>query len=386
LEQYNPWNKEINYGVDRLFHYQEIVSFLFRKEIQVLTGIRRCGKTTILRQCMRYLLDNNIKKEQIVFIPCDDPLLKINNFEDLHKILKLFNDKEKLFVFLDEVQTVKGWEKYLKSVYDADSNIKFLISGSTASFFEKDVASYLTGRHIYHKIITLTYKEYLRLKPNGSLLDYVEWGGFPEVIKADSFEQKELLLKSYLQTVILKDIIERNKLRNEKTVRKLLNALLCVVGGKINISKLAKQFNLSRKTVEKYITLCVDAFLFEEVEFFSNSRRKHVLKEYKLYPSDYGFCKILNVRLEKGRAIEWGVLHVLTNPTYWSSNEHEIDFVSKNIAIQVCAADDIPERELSSLIAFKKIFAMKGLMLSNHTTDKTIAIEDFLMSPDVYLR
>ena len=383
MEQYNPWNKKIDYGTDRLFHYQDIVSFLFRKEIQVLTGIRRCGKTTLLRQCMRYLLDKGIKKEQIIFIPCDDPLLKIRNFEDLHRILQNFRTKEKLFVFLDEIQVIEGWERYVKSAYDSDSNMKFIITGSTASFFEKDVASYLTGRHIYHEIRTLTYKEYLRLKPNGSLLDYAEWGGFPEVVKTDSAEQKSLILRNYLQTIILRDIIKRNRLRNEKKVISLLHALISVVGGKINMSRLSNQFNISRQTIERYIGIGVDAFLFEEVGFFSYSRRKHVRKEYKLYPVDYGFCRIINSRFEKGRAMEWAVLHVLSNPSYWSSNGHEVDFVSKNSAIQVCADDEIPEREAESLLAFRKIFPMRGILLSNHTTDKTVSIEEFLLNPDV---
>jgi predicted AAA+ superfamily ATPase len=383
LEQYNPWNREIDYGTDRLFHYQDIVSFLFRKEIQVLTGIRRCGKTTLLRQCMRYLLDRGIKKEQVIFIPCDDPLLKIKNFEDLHRILKGFQAKERLFVFLDEVQAVKGWEKYVKSVYDSGSNVKFIITGSTASFFEKDVASYLTGRHIFHKIKTLAYKEYLRLKPNGSLLDYAEWGGFPEVVKTDSAEQKNLILKNYLQTIILRDIIERNSLRNEKVVTSLLYALVSVVGGKINLSRLSRQFSLSRKTAEKYVRIGVDAFLLEEVGFFSHSRRKNIQKEYKIYPSDYGFCRMINGRFEKGRAMEWAVLHALSSPSYWSSNGHEVDFVSKNTGIQVCAGDKMPEREMDSLIAFRKIFPFRGLMLWNQTTDKTVSIEEFLLNPDV---
>jgi len=385
LEQYNPWKKEIDYGVDRLFYYQDIVSFLFRKEIQVITGIRRCGKTTLLRQCMRHLIDKGVEKEQILFIPCDDPLLKIKDFKDLHKILKKFENEKKLFVFLDEIQVVRYWEKYLKSVYDADLNIKFIITGSTASFFEKDVANYLTGRHIYHKIKTLSYKEYLRIKPQGSLLDYAEWGGFPEVVKTDSVEQKKIILKNYLHTIILRDIIQRNSLRNEKAVNLFLRAILGVVGGKINTSKLANQFNISRKTVERYIKLSVDSFLFEEVRFFSNSKRKNVMKEYKIYPIDYGFCRIINDRFEKGRSMEWAVLHSLSDPSYWSSNEYEVDFVVKNTGIQVCASDEIPPRENESLTAFKKIFGLKGIMLCNHKTDNTLSIEEFLLDPQIFI-
>lgn len=385
LEEFNPWNKELIYGVDRLFYYTDIVSFLFRKEIQVLTGIQRCGKTTLLKQCMRYLMDKGIKKNQILFIPCDNPSLRIKSFEDLQSIIKNFNGAERLFVFLDEIQAVKLWEKYLKTMYDAESNIKFIISGSTSSFFEKDVANYLTGRHIYHKIRPLAYKEYLRLKPNGSLLDYAEWGGFPEIIKADSVEQKKILLENYLQTIILRDIIKRNSLRNEKVVSTFLYALASVVGGKINVSKLSKQFNLSRKTVENYIKISVNAFLLEEVTFFSESRRKHVQKEYKLYPEDYGFCRILNKRFENGRALECAVFNVLDKPGYWSSNKHEVDFVANKTAIQVCASDEMPKREAESLVAFKRIFGMKGIILANKTTKETISIEEFLLNKERYL-
>ncbi|MFH1916521.1 MAG: ATP-binding protein [Nanoarchaeota archaeon] len=386
LEKYNLWNKELDYGTDRLFNYQDVVSFLFRKEIQVITGIRRSGKTTLLRQCMRYFVDKGVSKEQILFIPCDDPQLGIRNYEDVVKIIKNFQTKEKVFVFLDEVQVVKHWEKYLKSAYDADANMKFIISGSTASFFERDVANYLTGRHVYHKIRTMNYKEYLRLKPDGFLLDYAEWGGFPEIIKADAVEQKKTLLRSYLQTIILRDIIKRNNLRNQKTVTSLLYALVSVVGGKINIARLSRQFNLSRSTTAKYINISVDAFLLEEVGFFSHSRRKHVQKENKVYSADYGFSRIVNNRFEKGRALEAAVLHVLDNPAYWSANGFEVDFIVDGIAVQVCAADDIPLREKQGLVAFKRAFGAKGILLANATTDATISIEEFILNPEHHIK
>ncbi len=381
LEEYNIWNVELDFGVDRLFAYPTIVELLGRKEIQVITGIRRCGKTTLMRQCIRNLFDKGVSKENILFIPCDNPLLKLDSVKKLHNLIDNFrkNKKEVIYVFLDEIQAINGWEKYLKSTYDANLNLKFVISGSTASFFASDVASLLTGRHFYHQIETLQYKEYLRLAPAGNLKEYLEWGGFPEVIKAKTIMQKEALLESYLNTIIQRDIIERYDVRNKKKLKEFIESLLISVGGKINFLKLSKQFEINQRSVERYIELAKDAFLLQEVHFFSYSKRKNRHMLPKVYPSDIGFTRILSKRFEQGRSAEWAVAHFLRHTAYWSDYEHEIDFVSQDYAIQVTLSENIPDREFESFKVFNK---KKPLVLSLQTTDKTLAIESFLIGKE----
>lgn len=379
LEQCNPWNKELNYGIDRLFYYHQIVELIQRKEIQVFSGIRRCGKTTLMLQCMRYLLDLGVKKDAILFIPCDEPLLKLNGFEDIHKIISEFREgKEKLYIFLDEVQVIDGWERYLKGRYDSQDSIKFFVSGSTASFFKDDVASYLTGRHFFHKVTTCTYIEYLRIAKNKSLKDYLAWGGFPEVILATSEMEKLQILQTYLDTIIYRDIIKRYKLKNGKTIDKFIRSILTVVGGKISKQKLAKQFGLHPRSVDRYITTGIDSFLFIEVPFFTQSLRKG--KQYlpKVFPCDIGFSRLLSERVENGRSAEWAVLKKLKEASYWSSGEHEVDFVTKTHAIQVTYTNDVPQREFDGLLAFRKFHKVIGLVLAMSTTDKTQSLELFL--------
>ncbi|MFH1133530.1 MAG: ATP-binding protein [Nanoarchaeota archaeon] len=380
LSQYNLWDREQDFGVDRLFAYPQIVDLLSRKEIQVLTGIRRCGKTTLMRQCMRHLVDTGVDRKDILFVPCDNPLLKLKDFEKLHKLLQEFrkNKERRMYVFLDEVQAVKGWERYLKSVYDSGAPIKFVISGSTASFFAGDVASLLTGRHFYHRIETMRFKEFLRLRPDGGLREYVEWGGFPEVIKA-SVTQKPALLESYLQTVLQRDIIERYDIRNTKKLSDLLKSILFTVGGKVNMAKLSKQFAMNPRSIERYINLAEDAFLFKEVPFFSYSRRKNRHTLPKLYPADIGFTRILTKRFEEGRGTEWAVAHALEEPSYWSDGKHEIDFVTKDAAIQVTTATRIPVRETEALKVFTKKYPLKPILIGPQTTDATISVGEFLV-------
>lgn len=381
LDDYNLWNRELEFGVDRLFAYPTIVELLNRKEIQVITGIRRCGKTTLMRQCMRHLVDTGITQQNILFIPCDNPFLNLKTIKELDNIIEEFrkNKKNKIFVFLDEIQAIRDWEKYMKSKYDADNNIKFIISGSTASFFAVDVATLLTGRHFYHKIETMNYKEFLRLSSDGTFKDYLEWGGFPEVVKAKSIIEKEALLDSYLSTIIQRDIIERHDIRNRKKLTVLLESLLLSVGGKINLTKLSKQFGINKRSVERYIMIAEDAFLFMEVPFFSYSKRKNRRILSKLYAADIGFTRLLSKRFEIGRSAEWAVFHFLKDASYWSSDQHEIDFVTKDYAIQVTSTDSIPEREFAAINAFNKKYQIKTLVLSLKTTDKTMGIESFLL-------
>jgi predicted AAA+ superfamily ATPase len=308
--------------------------------------------------------------------------LKLKAIDDLHELIDEFriNKKKTVYVFLDEIQVIDDWEKYLKSTYDANSNLKFIISGSTASFFASDVASLLTGRHFYHKIETLLYKEYLRINPNGNLKDYFEWGGFPEVIKAKSLVQKEAILESYLSTIIQRDIIERHDIRSKKKITDLIQSLLLTVGGKINLTKLSNQFEINVKTIERYIELAKDAFLFQEVPFFSYSKRKNKHMLPKLYPADIGFTRYLSKRYEQGRSAEWAIAHYLKEVSYWTNDNHEIDFVTDKYAIQVTLTDNIPEREFESFKDFNKKYSKTNLILSLQSTDRTTSIEQFLLN------
>lgn len=381
LDEYNLWGRELEFGVDRLFAYPRIVELLGRREIQVITGIRRCGKTTLMRQCMRHLVDSGVSRENILFVPCDNPLLELRTIGGLHRLIEEFRRKRhgKLYVFLDELQSIGGWEKYLKSAYDSGADIKFVVSGSTASFFARDVASLLTGRHFYHWIETLVYKEFLRLNPEGTFREYLEWGGFPEVVKAKPISQKEALLESYLATIIERDIIKRNDLRNRRKLGDLLQSLLLTVGGKVNLTRLSRQFGISGRSVERYISLAEDAFLFQEVPFFSHSKRKNRHMLPKLYAADIGFTRLLSRRFEMGRSAEWAVAHLLREATYWSDGAHEVDFVTGDLAIQVTSAEDVPKREFAALDAFTRKHRHKPLVLGPQATDKTTAIETFAL-------
>ncbi len=379
LAAHNPWGATLTYGIDRLFHYQEIVELLHRKEIQVLSGIRRCGKTTLLKQCMRHLLDQGVPAERILFVPCDEPLLHLRTFEDLHQLISTFTKGSgRYYVLLDEVQAIKGWEKYLKGRYDAQTNIKFLVSGSTASFFERDVATQLTGRYFFHRIVTLQYEEYQRFRPEGSLLEYLEWGGFPEVVRAASERERIALLRSYLDTILERDIIERCAIRNRTVAKALFKSLLVTAGGRIAVNRLAKQFRLDRRSVARYLDAAADSFLIYRVSFFSSSRRKNRHMLEKFYPCDIGFTRLLAKRFEPGRAAEWSVLHKLGTASYWSNGEGEVDFITEKEAIQVTFSDDIPELERRGLLMFRKIRPRQGIIVAKRTTQSSIALEEFL--------
>ncbi len=367
-------------GIDRLFAYPLLIELLPRKEIQVVAGLRRTGKTVLLRQCMRALADRGIKPEQVLFVPCDNPLLGLSSFRELDLLLASYADEHPgaLYFFLDEIQAVKGWERYLKSAYDSSRPWKFVISGSSAHFFAADTATLLTGRHFFHRITTLGLEEYFRFRPEGSLGDYLSWGGFPEVVLAENERTRRELLQTYLTTVIERDIIRRARLRDRRQVRALLEAVLATPGGKLNSSRLASQFRLTPKTVERYLAAAADAFLISLVPHFSFSKRKSRHTLPKAYPADYGFTRLLVKRVELGRAAEWAVQQHLGDATYWSSPEGEIDFITGAEAIQVTFADEPSPREWASLPSFCRRFKRSPLVLARATTERTTSIEEFL--------
>lgn len=158
----------------------------------------------------------------------------------------------------------------------------------------------------------------------------------------------------------------------------MYKSILSTVGGKIVLKKMATQLRITEKSAARYILAGIDSFLLEEVSFFSQSLRKNRFLPSKMYPCDIGFSRLLNDRFEKGRSAEWAVLKRISPAQYWTNGSQEVDFVTKNLALQVTYSNEISEREFDGLVAFRKIFPRKGVVLALTSTDKTQAIEEFL--------
>lgn len=394
LNRWNVWKKSLKTGKIRSYYLKKIFPYLERKEVLVLKGIRRCGKSTILRQLMKKLIDQGIEKSNILYVNLDDmAFIDSLNIELLNQIIKIYKinlkPRGKIYFFIDEIQKIPKWESFIRTKYDLEENIKFVVSGSNASLLSKELSTLLTGRNISFTIRPLSYLEFKEFT-NQKFEDYLKFGGFPEVVLEKDEEKKRMLLQQYLEDILSKDIIDRYNIRNTRQLFSLARGLISNSGNKVSINKLSKVYGISRDSISEYINYMVDAFLLIEMPHFSFSlqARHDVSKLPKLYVQDTGFLTIssLGYTKNKGQYYETTVLLKLLleekDLSYWSKQKSEVDFIIEKKAINVTATDDIHKREYQGLIDFEEKNKGFQKILVTESTKKEILIpiKKFLMN------
>ncbi len=395
LKKWNPWEKELSLGVKRSEYVQKIYPFLERKEVVVLKGIRRSGKSTLIKQLIAELIKNGVDKKQILYLNLDEYNfandLKIELFENVLNAYKNYSkNREKTYFFIDEIQEIKGWEKWVRTKYDLNENIKFVVSGSSATLLSKELSTLLTGRNLSFKIMPLSFKEFLQFRKGGTLEEYLKFGGFPEVVLEKSEDKKLFLLRQYFDDIIHKDIVDRYNIRNAKQLTELAKYLVSVAGSKISLNKLSKVFGLSKDTLALYVSYMINAYLLFEVTYFSYSAKiKHdVTKLPKLYVLDNGLINVVSIKYSKnrGQMFENTVLIKLLEKydevSYWSELKSEVDFIVDVKAINVTASSKIAEREIKGLEDFqKKHKNFSTLLIAESTANQnTGSLLDFLQN------
>ncbi len=394
LKLWNLWESDIDTGITRTKYIQEIYPYLERKEVLVLKGIRRSGKSTLMQQLMKKLMKKDkVNVKQLLYLNLEDhnfaQNLKISLFDEvLNAYMNHTNNKEKTYFFIDEIQKIPGWERWIRTNYDLKENIKFVVSGSSASLLSKELSTLLTGRNLSFVIRPLSYNEVIIFDKKISVQEYLQFGGFPEVVLEKSDKKKLKILQQYFDDIIHKDIIDRHEIRNTKQLLNLARYLVSTAGAKVSINKLSKTFGISKDAISNYINYMIDAYLLFEVPFFSFSAKvKHdVARLPKLYVLDNGLINVVDVKYSKneGQMFENTVLVKLlennNEVSYWSDAKSEVDFVVQGKAINVTATDKIPPREWKGLEEFEKKHKLFSLILVTKSTNKenNISLKKFL--------
>ena len=346
----------------------ELVKSLPLKEMQILQGIRRSGKSSIFLLLINHLLQS-VDTKTIFYANLDDPF-----FESLHDDPKLFYElidtAEKLtgtaieYLFLDEVQNVTGWEKFVKSIYDANKFKKIWITGSNSSLLNSDYANLLTGRYLSKMIYPLSFNEILlnrKINDNLTLeqkrpealriVDYMLYhGSFPRVYQLIDNEDDLIrqLLLSYYDGILLKDCLTNKSkmIRNVKLFRELALYLINNNACSYSYNKLSKLFGGSDITYKEFIGVMQDAYLFKEITHFNYSLKTQVKTNKKIYTIDNGFVWAMSMKLSKdqGRLLENLVYTELVksdiDAIYYAEETGACDFLTKTgselCAYQVC--------------------------------------------------
>lgn len=379
--------------------------------IKVITGVRRSGKSTLLQMFKDYLLENGIKEENIIHINFESAMYDdIKDYKDLYKHVKEKIKKEKVYLLLDEVQNVKHWEKAINS-FNVDFNIDIYITGSNAYLLSSELSTLLSGRYIEIKMYPLSFKEYLLFNDydNSNLDDkfneYLKYGGLPAVTL---IKNNNDLVLSYLNdiynTIVKKDIIDRNKIKDTALLENIIKYLANNIGSPISSTKISDYLNSNKivessnhQTIDNYLNMLEKSFIMYKADR-TDIKSKSLLKTLgKYYISDTGIRNIiLGFRnIDEGHLLENVVYLELLRRGYrvniGKSNDYEVDFVAENPNIvkyyqvtQTLATEEIKERELRSLESIndnyeKIILTMDKSINNDYNGIKVINIIDWLL-------
>ena len=379
--------------------------------IKVVTGVRRSGKSTLLLMFKEYLLNNNVKSENIIYINFESAIYdEIKNYKDLYKYVKDKIKKEKVYLLLDEVQNVEFWEKAINS-FKIDFKIDIYITGSNAYLLSSELSTLLSGRYIEIKMYPLSFKEYLIFNNyNHNNLDdkfneYLKYGGLPAITL---IKNNNDLVLSYLNdiynTIVKKDIIDRNNIKDTALLENIIKYLANNIGSPISSTKISDYLNSNKittksnhQTIDNYLNMLEKSFIMYKADR-TDIRKKSLLKTLgKYYISDTGIRNIiLGFRnINEGHLLENVVYLELLRRGYrvniGKSNDYEVDFVAENpnniIYYQVTQTllnEEVKNRKIRSLESIndnyeKVILTMDKSINKDYNGIKVINLIDWLL-------
>jgi predicted AAA+ superfamily ATPase len=320
----------------------------------IVSGIRRCGKSTLLFQLL------NERYPEAIYLNFEDPRLYEFTIKDFIKLDEIIHEIGGKVLLFDEIQIIPEWERYVRQ--KLDENFKLVITGSNASLLSRELGTKLTGRHITKELVPFSYKEFNlfnQLKPStDSLNQYLYTGGFPEYVK----QQDNEILNHIFEDILIRDIAVRYAIRDVKSLQRLALYLVSNVGKLITANRLKSMLEVgSTNTITEYLSHLEDSYLLQFVSKFSYSLRKQLVNPRKVYAIDTGLIKVNSGSFtdDTGRILENLVyLHLRRKyrEIYYFSEKGECDFLVFNKGaiqdiMQVCFnlnADNL-DRELNGL-------------------------------------
>ena len=407
--------------IKRDYYLQRLISSKSNNLIKIVTGIRRSGKSFLLFNLFHnHLIETGINEDHIIEIALDDRLNK--NLRDPDVILQHIHERivdDKLYyIILDEVQMIDEFTDVLNSLLHI-RNADVYVTGSNSKFLSKDVVTEFRGRGDEIHLFPLSFAELYNSKGGDKFelwKSYYTYGGLPGLLELDSEKKKAAYLRSLHETVYLKDIIERNNLKNSEEFMELMRVMASCIGSPCNPSKLENTFKsvknetLDRKTISKYLSYMEDAFLIEKSMRYDIKGRKYIGTLSKYYFQDIGLRNaLLNFRQVEENHIMENVIYnelrlrgfcvdvgMVEARTAKERKQLEVDFVAnmadRRYYIQSAFAmpdDDKREQECASLKriddSFKKIIIMRNDIKPYHDNNGffIVGLMDFLLKPDL---
>ena len=399
LLNWNFWGNFEEKIIERKKYLEKLSLISSGKEISVVKGIRRSGKSMI---SYYYLFSKFGDSKKALIVNLEDPgFPAIMNLEDLKNILKVYmeeiNPEYPKMVILDEVQKVSEWERFARFLVES-KKVKVIVTGSSSKLMSEEYATLLTGRHLDMEVFPLSFEEFLyfkglklsekieiyknRAKILNFLREYLKFGGFPEVVKNELKERKTELLRNYINDIIVKDVVKRFRVKKIEKLEMLIKFLASNISSIFSMKKAADHFDISVDSVERFKKYLEIARLFFFIDHFQYSVKKQIKSRKKVYIADVGFYNVFGFKFSEnmGKIIENVVANELIRRSSFNQlieiyyfrdyQGREVDFVVKeglNVGqlIQVTYAndrDEINEREIKALLKASEELKCKNLL------------------------
>lgn len=379
-------------------YLKEIRKFYDQDLIKVIIGIRRCGKSVLMKQIIDELKTKGIDEEHIIYINFEDYDYDI--YTDSHKfhdfVKAKIKDNKKYYLFFDEIQNVDKWEKVINS-FKATLNVSIFLTGSNSDILSGELATHISGRYVSFKISPFSFKEVCELKNvldknKYELLDvfeeYVKWGGLPQVfMQVDDMSKKTYLTDVY-NSIIVKDIVTRFNVKDVDLLNRIITYILTTPANTFSAESLSKYFesisrSVSLETIYNYIDYITRAMLIEKSSRYDIRGKRILTGKYKYYLTDLGFTNILSEgkKEQLGAYLENIVYNELINRGYTvyigTNDASEVDFIAtrfqEKIYIQVAyllANEETINREFNAFNNIKDNYPKYVISLDNFDFSK----------------
>ncbi len=412
ISPFNFWDKELGTGyvrneyLDRFEDYLKVPS-----TIVAVTGVRRSGKTYLCRQMIQRLMEKGTDPRSTIFINLEDPALEpylgTQLLMDIHETyLHYLKQEGPIYFFIDEAQTINGWERWVRSMIEKYPEIKMIVTGSSSEILSQELSSLLTGRFMELRIQPFGFQEFLGFRGQlnkvwnekemqGRLLEYMEGGGYPQVQSIEDQGLKGEFLKELFHSIINRDIVNRFGVREVHKLKSLVTLLLNNISNLTSVTKMKNSMNsvgfkISSATVNEYFSYLSESLIFTFIPIISYKAKDIEQYPKKLYCIDTGMVRSVKSpkRMDLGSLAENIVAMELfrrfsKDEIFYWKGKGEVDFVivrgDEKQLIQVCWDMEDPKtrkREIKALFeAEKELGKAKKMILSREGSKTEEGIE-----------
>jgi uncharacterized protein len=385
-------------------------------KVIVIAGIRRSGKTYLVFDIIKELIKKGVKKNSILYINFDDERLRNLDANDLNAMLKTFYElatpaeERKIYLFLDEIQDVKDWEKWVRRVHET-KKYSVVITGSSSKLLSTEIATSMVGRSISYLLYPFSFKEFLNARNikfnevmlyaengrvNNYLKEYLVFGGFPEIAFGRTEDLKMRVLSSYYNAILHRDVVDRFKIKDVNSLVAVFRYIISTYSKSFSASKMYNYFKslgvkISKKTLSNFVKYGESVFLFSQLYQLSKGFKRSYQSRKKLYIMDTGIARLFDNSMQYGRLLENAVYIELLRMkerkqildiNFLEYDDGEVDFVvsekgeiSEALQVSYELNQENSEREIKTLVKFCKQFNLKKAKIITFDTNRTEVVE-----------